>query len=64
MSAVLADMGPGFRDQVHGSQQVFRTLLAAMAHPGRRIVTHDLGVARLLAHRTLVMRDGPSSSRA
>ncbi|MES2889084.1 MAG: phosphonate C-P lyase system protein PhnK [Pseudomonadota bacterium] len=33
-------------------------LLAARLHLSALIVTHDLGVARLLAHRTLVMRDG------
>jgi putative phosphonate transport system ATP-binding protein len=27
-------------------------------HLSALIVTHDLGVARLLAHRTLVMREG------
>jgi putative phosphonate transport system ATP-binding protein len=33
-------------------------LLAARMHLSALIVTHDLGVARLLAHRTLVMRHG------
>jgi putative phosphonate transport system ATP-binding protein len=33
-------------------------LLVARLHLSALIVTHDLGVARLLAHRTLVMRDG------
>ena len=33
-------------------------LLVARMHLSALIVTHDLGVARLLAHRTLVMRDG------
>jgi putative phosphonate transport system ATP-binding protein len=33
-------------------------LLVARMHLCALIVTHDLGVARLLAHRTLVMRDG------
>ena len=33
-------------------------LLVARMHLSALIVTHDLGVARLLAHRTLVMRQG------
>lgn len=33
-------------------------LLVARLHLSALIVTHDLGVARLLAHRTLVMREG------
>ncbi|MCW7541336.1 phosphonate C-P lyase system protein PhnK [Aquabacterium sp. A7-Y] len=33
-------------------------LLVARMHLCALIVTHDLGVARLLAHRTLVMREG------
>jgi putative phosphonate transport system ATP-binding protein len=33
-------------------------LLVARLHLSALVVTHDLGVARLLAHRTLVMRDG------
>jgi putative phosphonate transport system ATP-binding protein len=33
-------------------------LLVARMHLSAVVVTHDLGVARLLAHRTLVMRDG------
>ena len=33
-------------------------VLVARLHLSALIVTHDLGVARLLAHRTLVMRDG------
>jgi len=33
-------------------------VLVARMHLCALIVTHDLGVARLLAHRTLVMRDG------
>jgi len=35
MSDTLARMGNGFADPVHGSQQAFRTLLGAMAEPGR-----------------------------
>ena len=33
-------------------------VLVARLHLSALIVTHDLGVARLLAHRTIVMRDG------
>ncbi|THF59247.1 phosphonate C-P lyase system protein PhnK [Pseudothauera rhizosphaerae] len=33
-------------------------LLVARLHLSALVVTHDLGVARLLAHRTLVMRQG------
>jgi len=33
-------------------------VLVARMHLCALVVTHDLGVARLLAHRTLVMRDG------
>ena len=36
---------------------LIRMLVRAL-HLCALIVTHDLGVARLLAHRTLVMRDG------
>ena len=35
MSDALARMGNGFADPVHGSQQAFRTLLGAIAEPGR-----------------------------
>ncbi len=34
-ATALADLTPGFRDAVHGTQQTFRVLLDAMARPGR-----------------------------
>jgi len=35
MSAVLSDLGLAWEHPVHGAQQTFRVLLAAMSHPGR-----------------------------
>jgi alpha-D-ribose 1-methylphosphonate 5-triphosphate synthase subunit PhnH len=35
LSAVLADVGSGLRDAVHGTQACFRTALQALSNPGR-----------------------------
>ncbi|MBO9512564.1 MAG: phosphonate C-P lyase system protein PhnH [Variovorax sp.] len=35
MSALLSDLGLAWEQPVHGAQQTFRVLLAAMSHPGR-----------------------------
>jgi alpha-D-ribose 1-methylphosphonate 5-triphosphate synthase subunit PhnH len=35
VSAVLSDLGLAWEHPVHGAQQTFRVLLAAMSHPGR-----------------------------
>jgi len=44
MSAVLAEMTPGFRDATHGAQQAFRTLLGAMSLPGRGVALADAAI--------------------
>lgn len=44
MSALLSHMGAGFADPVHGAQQAFRVLLAAMSEPGSLRVLPDVAV--------------------
>ena len=36
-NAMLAAVTPGFRDVVHGAQQTYRVLLAAMSRPGQNL---------------------------
>ena len=38
----LASLGAGFSNEAFGSQSVFRAVLQALSHPGRRVaVVHD-----------------------
>lgn len=48
MSAVLADMTPGFRDAVAGAQQAFRCVLDAMSRPGRVVALPPSALAGLV----------------
>ncbi|MEZ5741467.1 MAG: hypothetical protein R3E68_19945 [Burkholderiaceae bacterium] len=50
------NLGPGCVGMARGCWT--RSVLVNWLGPSAIIVTHDLGVARLLAHRTLVMRNG------
>lgn len=69
MSAVLADIGPGFAQPVHAAQQVFRALLEAMSRPGRVQTLpagsleglHDAGLGRARCAALLALLDGEAS---
>lgn len=49
MSAVLAEITPGFRDAIHGAQQAFRCLLDATARPGRVYTLGDAAIDGIVA---------------
>lgn len=61
MSALLDELGLGWAQPVHGAQQAFRVLLAAMSHPGR---IHALPAAAMAGVEAPATADGRPMSMA